>query len=98
MSAANLPYFFISSPLKYQYNPTRLGDNQTFLTLLWESSTCPHLWASPIDRKSTRRTSSHLVISYAVFCLKKKTAGSAPTAATGGNARESRAAPFAPSR
>src|SRR2546426_4617924 len=29
--------------------------------------------ASPrIDRKSTRLNSSHLVISYAVFCLKKK--------------------------
>src|ERR1039457_4803877 len=27
-----------------------------------------------IDRKSTRLNSSHLVISYAVFCLKKKTA------------------------
>src|SRR2546426_7572736 len=27
----------------------------------------------PIDRKSTRLNSSHLVISYAVFCLKKKT-------------------------
>src|SRR6516162_3842784 len=27
------------------------------------------------DRKSTRLNSSHLVISYAVFCLKKKTAG-----------------------
>src|SRR5688500_19421381 len=27
---------------------------------------------SPIDRKSTRLNSSHLVISYAVFCLKKK--------------------------
>src|ERR1022692_5146399 len=25
----------------------------------------------PIDRKSTRLNSSHLVISYAVFCLKK---------------------------
>src|SRR5256885_6382083 len=35
-------------------------------------------WASPAsaaprrDRKSTRLNSSHLVISYAVFCLKKK--------------------------
>src|SRR2546426_6885997 len=28
--------------------------------------------AGPIDRKSTRLNSSHLVISYAVFCLKKK--------------------------
>src|SRR5256885_7410597 len=27
------------------------------------------------DRKSTRLNSSHLVISYAVFCLKKKNAG-----------------------
>src|SRR5256885_4023700 len=30
----------------------------------------PH--AGRIDRKSTRLNSSHLVISYAVFCLKKK--------------------------
>src|SRR5688500_9433492 len=29
-------------------------------------------WGVPIDRKSTRLNSSHLVISYAVFCLKKK--------------------------
>src|ERR1039457_2382941 len=29
--------------------------------------------AKIIDRKSTRLNSSHLVISYAVFCLKKKT-------------------------
>src|SRR5256885_5704436 len=27
---------------------------------------------APADRKSTRLNSSHLVISYAVFCLKKK--------------------------
>ena len=26
----------------------------------------------PADRKSTRLNSSHVVISYAVFCLKKK--------------------------
>src|SRR2546426_3578497 len=32
------------------------------------------LWSahSRLDRKSTRLNSSHLVISYAVFCLKKK--------------------------
>src|ERR1022692_2767218 len=28
--------------------------------------------SSEVDRKSTRLNSSHLVISYAVFCLKKK--------------------------
>src|SRR5256885_3334593 len=32
------------------------------------------------DRKSTRLNSSHLVISYAVFCLKKKTNTDAPSA------------------
>src|SRR2546426_8357241 len=32
----------------------------------------------PGDRKSTRLNSSHLVISYAVFCLKKKTITSRP--------------------
>src|SRR5256885_11007089 len=31
------------------------------------------------DRKSTRLNSSHLVISYAVFCLKKKTHRQSPT-------------------
>src|SRR5256885_8833760 len=46
-------------------------------------TSCPHLrhlretplvlvCFSSIDRKSTRLNSSHLVISYAVFCLKKK--------------------------
>src|SRR5688500_19279615 len=33
-----------------------------------------------IDRKSTRLNSSHLVISYAVFCLKKKTKQTAHSA------------------
>src|SRR5256885_15004692 len=32
----------------------------------------PRLGTTPTDRKSTRLNSSHLVISYAVFCLKKK--------------------------
>src|SRR5256885_8468502 len=39
------------------------------------SSVAPHSRASFVwlqDRKSTRLNSSHLVISYAVFCLKKK--------------------------
>src|SRR2546426_1954112 len=36
------------------------------------------LGAFGIDRKSTRLNSSHLVISYAVFCLKKKKKNSQP--------------------
>src|SRR5258708_9106527 len=31
-----------------------------------------------LDRKSTRLNSSHQIISYAVFCLKKKNTGSRP--------------------
>src|SRR5256885_6831948 len=38
-------------------NREKFGDNREFAKL---------------DRKSTRLNSSHLVISYAVFCLKKK--------------------------
>src|SRR5256885_10264041 len=36
------------------------------------SPCCRHIGARRGDRKSTRLNSSHLVISYAVFCLKKK--------------------------
>src|SRR6266496_1417585 len=32
----------------------------------------PHICPAPTDRKSTRLNSSHVEISYAVFCLKKK--------------------------
>src|SRR5256885_8507352 len=48
----------------------------------WLAARCPAFsgdserssrrWLSGSDRKSTRLNSSHLVISYAVFCLKKK--------------------------
>src|SRR5688500_19888614 len=36
------------------------------------NGTYPNEVATLLDRKSTRLNSSHLVISYAVFCLKKK--------------------------
>src|SRR5215204_7268616 len=37
------------------------------------AATCSPAWPWPApDRKSTRLNSSHTVISYAVFCLKKK--------------------------
>src|SRR5205807_5868376 len=38
--------------------------------LLWGAERV--LESATLDRKSTRLNSSHLVISYAVFCLKKK--------------------------
>src|SRR5471032_1002981 len=37
---------------------------------------------APVDRKSTRLNSSHITISYAVFCLKKKTIGGVRGAVT----------------
>src|SRR5256885_5351062 len=40
--------------------------------LLTLASQSAWLFMSAADRKSTRLNSSHLVISYAVFCLKKK--------------------------
>src|SRR3954463_16115178 len=42
-----------------------------------------------LDRKSTRLNSSHTIISYAVFCLKKKKIGSQPSASRlGGSPRD----------
>src|SRR5258708_23876143 len=40
---------------------------------LLDRGTGRNIWESPTaDRKSTRLNSSHQIISYAVFCLKKK--------------------------
>src|SRR5256885_6697303 len=43
-------------------------------TRTWSGSTRRSTRRGSGDRKSTRLNSSHLVISYAVFCLKKKNA------------------------
>src|SRR5258708_31146690 len=42
------------------------------LSCLWHSRRCAR---QETDRKSTRLNSSHQIISYAVFCLKKKKIG-----------------------
>src|SRR2546426_8307829 len=47
-----------------------------------ESGTVAFARGGKIDRKSTRLNSSHLVISYAVFCLKKKKSTSLATLST----------------
>src|SRR5256885_10074217 len=46
------------------------------------------------DRKSTRLNSSHLVISYAVFCLKKKTPHSYREAFTSASSKRPYSAPY----
>src|SRR5256885_10758041 len=47
----------------------------------------------PRDRKSTRLNSSHLVISYAVFCLKKKKTVTSPSYHTARHGRSSTSRP-----
>src|SRR5690625_7110986 len=42
------------------------------IVLLIEYPTIVKIAATIVDRKSTRLNSSHVAISYAVFCLKKK--------------------------
>src|SRR5205807_8244841 len=48
-------------------------NNQAYFRYTPDSSTVKVDGTVKLDRKSTRLNSSHLVISYAVFCLKKKT-------------------------
>src|SRR5207249_8631624 len=56
------------------------ADNNTG-TLGQPNQSCQSVFPSGPDRKSTRLNSSHVSISYAVFCLKKK--NSEPIAALG---------------
>src|SRR5690625_5531230 len=44
----------------------------------WLMTGLPLALLAPLDRKSTRLNSSHVAISYAVFCLKKKKLGIQP--------------------
>src|SRR5256885_11157689 len=56
--------FRAQAPVPMWFKGERVGD--FYADLIVED-------AIILDRKSTRLNSSHLVISYAVFCLKKKT-------------------------
>src|SRR5258708_25043995 len=50
----------------------------------WDAFGLPaEQYAIKTDRKSTRLNSSHQIISYAVFCLKKKTVNEKPPSRTG---------------
>src|SRR5256885_8600770 len=49
-----------------------MGIRLSFALIVLPMAAAMWLGQSPLDRKSTRLNSSHLVISYAVFCLKKK--------------------------
>src|SRR5690349_23209328 len=69
--SSDLPPFFVQSSLEAR--PCRSSDYQT------KSGSLNHQTLASLlsprtygDRKSTRLNSSHVEISYAVFCLKKK--------------------------
>src|SRR5205807_9484566 len=56
-----------------EINPHTIGHLLMKMTsYVWMSMTPWTTSRKTLDRKSTRLNSSHLVISYAVFCLKKK--------------------------
>src|SRR5207253_8331162 len=59
---------FTVTPVRIYMKPQ---DRAVAVTITNESDT-PVLLQADLDRKSTRLNSSHVAISYAVFCLKKK--------------------------
>src|SRR5207253_6955167 len=62
----------LSESLKLYVSYNHQHDNAlNSLDVLWGPGGT-NTWAAPTDRKSTRLNSSHVAISYAVFCLKKK--------------------------
>src|SRR5947208_6806474 len=57
----------------FRSNKIASWDNSNrYFAALSSSSACEHGCPRDLDRKSTRLNSSHQIISYAVFCLKKK--------------------------
>src|SRR5205807_7355407 len=64
------PYTTLFRSLFQTHGAHPWGPNATALEA--EAARLQNLSAQKQDRKSTRLNSSHLVISYAVFCLKKK--------------------------
>src|ERR1022692_3852462 len=65
-NAASFIGFLVSLPLVFQFDHTRTWAFEEQASWIPSIGASYHLG----DRKSTRLNSSHLVISYAVFCLK----------------------------
>src|SRR5439155_26487513 len=60
-------------PISKRKGPRRRSRLRILLTIFLFCR-CRRMSACKLDRKSTRLNSSHVAISYAVFCLKKKKA------------------------
>src|SRR5215813_15249237 len=78
-----LPCFFSASPRRRRrpdprrqrplpHRPRRLRNGRAFSVRSGTGCSTALPMRVPVDRKSTRLNSSHVRISYAVFCLKKK--------------------------
>src|SRR5947199_7614008 len=72
-----LSFFFFNDPAPTEIYTLSLHDALPILQNWWGRDDWPDLLGMSTqervkDRKSTRLNSSHLGISYAVFCLKKK--------------------------
>src|SRR5256885_8590734 len=66
-----LPILFVEAAIRRLYGfGTRSSDGEKTQVSGWGNVSL--ILTGQLDRKSTRLNSSHLVISYAVFCLKKK--------------------------
>src|SRR5256885_3037717 len=68
-SMSNCPYLLPQARTGYRLGDAKIVDSMIH-DGLWDAYENFHMGMT--DRKSTRLNSSHLVISYAVFCLKKK--------------------------
>src|SRR5439155_24603633 len=63
----------VFQPSRPNRNPVMPTSEPRRVSLTFSTrSTLTHRPEQELDRKSTRRNSSHVAISYAVFCLKKK--------------------------
>src|SRR5258708_20676971 len=75
------PYTTLFRSVGANHRPPRVVP--AFIPRLAQLPDCPHRTAAErapitVDRKSTRLNSSHQIISYAVFCLKKKNTPQTP--------------------
>src|SRR5690625_1153674 len=65
-------YFFLHRTPKTFHHILSIKDKVLGRDTNFSKSQITWLRLIPLDRKSTRLNSSHVAISYAVFCLKKK--------------------------
>src|SRR5438034_4496204 len=65
-------WFFLCNGARFSSDRKSLGRPSLCFPATPHFGSCSALCWLSVDRKSTRLNSSHTVISYAVFCLKKK--------------------------